>query len=137
MAEPHRHQPPWEPQQSTPVAGSELAESFGDDESLAVWCHILPIALSVFGALITYVAARNRSSFARHHAVEALNFSITILIVGIATALFLGFLGGLIALLVVFAVALTWAILGAFRASEGVWWRYPLNLRLVRGSVRL
>ncbi len=86
----------------------------------------------------------------RHHSTEALNFQLTFLIfwlsgfvavfVTAATATSEGDDGSAWILLpfgLMFIGYLTCAglsILGAVRAGQGKWWRYPLSVRFVRGA---
>lgn len=121
----------------TAPAGSGLASSFGDDTSFATWCHLVPLVTGVFGATVMFVAARNRPLFARHHAAEALNFQITLLIGVIASAVLMSLLIGFVTLIAMVIAAIAFQITGAFRASEGIWWRYPISIRLVPGALHV
>jgi uncharacterized protein len=92
----------------------------------------IPIAGNVIGPLVVWLIKREQSAFIDSQAKEALNFNITVLIAGCASALlivvFIGFL--LLGALAIFWLAMT--IIAAIKASEGVAYRYPFTLRLVK-----
>ena len=106
---------------------------------------------NILGPLIVWLVKRYDSPFIDHHGKEALNFQIctTILvfvlliifivmraiagfigIIGIIATLF-GFIAMLIALAVfVYSVVVT--IIAAIRANEGIEYRYPISIRLIK-----
>jgi uncharacterized Tic20 family protein len=96
------------------------------------------VALAFLGPLVVLLVFGNRSGYVRHHAVEALNFQVTALLLGIAailaTLLTFGF-----GLLIIIPAALVYGIfwlvviiVAAVRASNGEWYRYPLSIRIVK-----
>jgi uncharacterized Tic20 family protein len=102
----------------------------------------LPGCLAFLGPLIIWMVKKETMPFVADQAKEALNFSIlltiislVLIVVGIPFGLLtlgLGFiLFGLIGLVVGIA-ALVLIIIAAMKANEGVRYRYPFNLRLVK-----
>ncbi|HWG30791.1 MAG TPA: DUF4870 domain-containing protein [Steroidobacteraceae bacterium] len=93
---------------------------------------VIPFFGAILAPLIIWLAWRDRSPFVGEQAKEALNFNISVaigwLVCGLLTVVFIGFLLGI----GLFFAWLALTILAAIRASEGVQYRYPLNLRLVR-----
>ena len=93
---------------------------------------VIPFFGALLAPLIIWLAWRDRSPFVGEQAKEALNFNISVaigwLVCGLLTVVFIGFLLGI----GLFFAWLALTILAAIRASEGVQYRYPLNLRLVR-----
>jgi uncharacterized Tic20 family protein len=90
------------------------------------------------GPLIIWLVKKDTMPFVDDQAKEALNFNITFAIVGVAlfvlTLITLG-LGALIAVPVGVIVGVAWLVLtimGAIRANEGVRYRYPFTLRLIK-----
>lgn len=90
------------------------------------------------GPLIIWIIKKDTMPFVNDQAKEALNFAITIAIIGFAllmlTILSLG-IGAILTiplLLVVGIGALVLVIIAAVKANEGVAYRYPLTLRLVK-----
>ncbi|HSC07512.1 MAG TPA: DUF4870 domain-containing protein [Steroidobacteraceae bacterium] len=85
----------------------------------------------IVGPLVIWLIRKDDMPFAADQAKETLNFQITVYLAGIVclilTLLVIGiFLG---AILVIAHLVLT--IVGAIKASEGVAYRYPFNLRLI------
>jgi uncharacterized protein len=89
-------------------------------------------ALGVLCPLIVLLAFGNRSPYVRHHAVESLNFQITMLIgIVISTVLIIVLIG--IPLLVAIGIwYIVFVIIASVKANAGEWYRYPAILRLVR-----
>lgn len=95
------------------------------------------LALGFIGPLLVMVAQGGRSPFVRRHAVEALNFQLTLLVLGVVAVVVLVLtLGvGLVVVLPAAAVvglyALVATIRGAVRASRGEDHRYGMSWRMV------
>jgi uncharacterized protein len=95
------------------------------------------LALGVLGPLVVLILKGNESAFVRRHAVESLNFQISLLIylvvAGVAAIFTLG-----LALLVIVPVALVIGVLaliaiirGTLAGHRGEEFRYPLCIRVV------
>ncbi len=111
---------------------------------IAIVSHASLFLLPLVLAVVLRVVGR-RDPFSRHHASEALNLQIAFALVWNASLLTVMASGpqnpGLALLLIplamlAFAAAAVLAIIGAVRASNGLWWRYPQPLRVVPGAVR-
>jgi len=100
--------------------------------------------LGFLGPLLVWIARREDDAFTEHHAKEALNFQLTVLLVivsSVVLAIPLVIVGvltlgiGLIVLaLAALAAVVAWFVLpiiAAARASSGVGYRYPFTIRLV------
>lgn len=90
------------------------------------------------GPLVIWLVKREEMPFVEDQAKEALNFNITVAIIFLglflATILTLG-IGLIITLPLFVIVGLSWlvfTIIAAIKANEGVAYRYPLTLRLVK-----
>ena len=82
--------------------------------------------------LAIWLAKREESAFIADQAKESLNFNIT---VGIATVVCFVLMLILVGFLLLLALFVYWAvmtIIAAVKASDGVNYRYPVSLRLVR-----
>jgi uncharacterized Tic20 family protein len=93
---------------------------------------------SFLGPLIVWLVKRDTMPFVADQAKEALNFGITLTILCVAllmlTILSLG-IGAILTIplfLLIGVVALVLVIIAAIKANEGVAYRYPLTLRLVK-----
>ncbi len=110
------------------------------DKNLAVMAHLVPLfgfmipGLSIIIPLIIWLSKRDTSSFIGHHALEALNFQITLsLVLVFWFALKLMLVGFLLLPLVpvVVIVVLVFMVRAAMKARSGEFYRYPFILRLV------
>jgi uncharacterized Tic20 family protein len=116
-----------------------------------VLSHVGFIIAAVVLALVIRLTEGTKNDYTRHHSTEALNFQLTFLIVrivGILTAVGTSTAIGstdfengsawillpFLALFGVYAAGMVLAIVGAVRASRGLWWRYPVSVRFVRGA---
>ena len=103
-----------------------------EDRNWAMGAHLSAclaayIALGFLGPLVVLLVRGDRSPFVRQHAVEALNFNLTVLIYVAISVLLAILLIGALGILYVIAV-----IIGAVRASSGEMYRYPLTIRFVK-----
>ena len=116
----------------------------GDDRALAVLAHLSPLIalvlsagfLSFLGPLLVWLIWRERGDLVRNAAASAFNFNLTV------------WLASIIAWICVFTVVLIplaivlWAVagiaqivlslLGAVRANNGVVYRYPFQVPILR-----
>ncbi|MBS0212384.1 MAG: DUF4870 domain-containing protein [Proteobacteria bacterium] len=90
------------------------------------------------GPLIVWSLKKDTMPFVDQQGKEALNFSITICIAfavlfafGVMT-LFIGFIIALPLMVAVALYALVFTIIASIKASEGVAYRYPITLRLIK-----
>ena len=109
-----------------------------DERMFATFAHlgviagfIIPLG-NVIAPLIIWLTQREKSAFVETHAKEALNFQISVTIVGIAAGI-LVFIGiGLLILAIVGIAALVFGIMAAMKANEGADYQYPYTLRLIK-----
>jgi uncharacterized Tic20 family protein len=92
---------------------------------------VVPLG-NVIGPLLVWLMRRDQSAFVGNQAKEALNFNLSVLIgailCGLLVLVFIGFLLGL----VLFISWLALTIIAGIKASEGIHYRYPVSLRLVK-----
>lgn len=103
-----------------------------DERLWSTLCHASFFVLGFLGPLIALLVYGQRSTFIRHHAVEALNFHITVMIASVVAGISIVVLIGIVLLPAVLLGAAVSAIIGSVAANGGQWYRYPINLRLVR-----
>jgi uncharacterized Tic20 family protein len=111
-----------------------MSEASQDDKTLALIGHISGIVAGFIGPLIIWLIHKDKTDkeWLNSQAKEALNFQITILIAyAICGALTLILIGALL-LPVVWVVNLVFCILAGVKANEGVDYRYPFAIRLVK-----
>jgi uncharacterized Tic20 family protein len=100
------------------------------------------VGMSFLGPLIVMLTQGTKSAFVRRHAVESLNFQLTVLIALIAgsvasvvlliVTLGLGLLIFIPVLAAGFIAALIFTVIGGVKANNGEEYRYPINIRLVK-----
>ncbi len=112
-----------------------------DGRTLAMLAHLGAFVGGFIVPLVIYLTAGKDDAFVRHHASESLNFQLTYLtvflggfVIGLVT-LGIGFLVVFPLLLIVAVGHIVFAIMGAVKANQGEWWRYPVNIRFVKGAV--
>lgn len=113
-----------------------------DDQqrTVGIIVHAVPAAALVLSAgtlgfvasLVIYLMYKDRGEYARRQAANSLNVQImTGILLVVSVVLFLVLIG-----FVTYAVVIVWAtvlhVIGAVRASNGVWWNPPLTPRFVR-----
>lgn len=120
-----------------------VAAASGEDRSWAMIGHLSALSAfitgfgCVLGPLLVWLIKRDTMPFAAEQAKEALNFNITVVLVGIGLwVVTIGtfFVGALLTVplaIVLFVAWLVLTILAAIKANEGVAYRYPFTLRLV------
>jgi uncharacterized Tic20 family protein len=87
---------------------------------------------NIVGPLIIWLIKRDEMSFVSDQGREALNFNISMTIYMMVAGVLIFVLIG-IPLMIVLGIAwLVLTILAAVKANEGVAYRYPLTLRLVK-----
>lgn len=103
-----------------------------DDKTMALIAHIGGIFVPILVPLIIMVTKGEKSPWVRAQALEALNFQIAIFIgYLISSVLTFACIGALMFPLVGLA-ALVLGIIGGLKANEGVSYRYPFSLRLIK-----
>lgn len=118
---------PHRPPQMRPQHAGAVTSS---DRLGAVAAHVLPFTgLSIFGPLIMLLAGGKNSPYIRHHAVESLNFHLTLL--G-ATILLPFTIVGVLLIPIIWIAALVLGIVGAASAGGETPFRYPFTIRLIK-----
>ncbi|HBK45347.1 MAG TPA: DUF4870 domain-containing protein [Xanthomonadaceae bacterium] len=124
-----------------PVAGVPSAE----EKQWALFGHLSSLTGiftggvgNIVGPLVIWLIKKDSLPFAADQAREALNFNITLLIAGVAlfllTLVTFG-IGAIITVPVAVILSIAWLVLtiiAAIKANEGVSYRYPFTLRLVK-----
>jgi len=124
---------------ATPQPAAQLSTS--EDNQWASFAHLGGI-IGFLPSLIIWLVFKDRGAFTNVEAKEALNFQITaaigqvavFIINAILTAVTFGvwgFIGWLLPL-AIWVISLIWSIQGFSKAKEGVGYRYPFALRLIK-----
>jgi uncharacterized Tic20 family protein len=137
--QPAYQQAPYQPPYAYPASPGELTQTDRNWASASHWGTLVAawLAMGFLAPLVIMLTVGNQSAFVRRHAVESLNFQISLLIYSAVAVLFsLVTLGiGLIVVLpvglVAIIAALVFLIQGSIKAANGQDYRYPLTLRFV------
>ncbi|WOD42021.1 DUF4870 domain-containing protein [Nodosilinea sp. E11] len=87
---------------------------------------------NIVGPLIIWLVKRDEMSFVNDQAKEALNFNISMTIYMLVSLVLIFVVVGILLTIVVGLAWLVLVILAAVKANEGIAYRYPLTLRLVK-----
>ena len=103
-----------------------------------MFCHLasfagflIPLG-NIIGPLVVWLLKRQDSPYIDHHGREALNFQISLILYLIASAILIIVLIGILLLIVVGVAGIVFTVIAAIRASEGVEYRYPMTIRLIK-----
>ncbi|WP_020522271.1 DUF4870 domain-containing protein [Catelliglobosispora koreensis] len=117
-----------------PVSGNVAPTGYAnsDEKTWALIAHFGGILVGFLAPLVAMLVKGNESPTVRAHSVEALNFQITVAIAYVVSIILsctviLAFLP-----FVVWIAATIFAVLAGMKANEGVLYRYPATLRLVK-----
>lgn len=105
-----------------------------EDKTLALLTHLSGIILCFIVPLIVWLIHKDKPDrgFLNDQAKEALNFQITMLIAYVVCKVLIFIVIGIFLLPVVWIVNLIFCILAAVKANEGIAYRYPFALRLIK-----
>jgi uncharacterized Tic20 family protein len=115
-----------------PIAPAGYANS--DEKTWALIAHFGGVVVGFIAPLIAFLVKGNESATVRAHSVQALNFQITWaiatvigVILGIVTCGLLSFLP-----FVTWIVIVVFSIVGGLKANEGVLYKYPMSIELIK-----
>ena len=87
---------------------------------------------NIIAPLVVWLAKRDQSQFVADQGKEALNFNISVLLAGAVCAALVFVLIGILLGVALFFYWLAMTIVAGIKASEGIRYRYPFTLRLVK-----
>jgi uncharacterized Tic20 family protein len=105
-----------------------------EDKTLALLTHLSGIVLSFVVPLIVWLIHKDRAdkAFLNDQAKEALNFQITMAIAFLICTVLTFIVIGALLMPLVWIFNLIFCILAGVKANEGVAYRYPFALRLIK-----
>ncbi len=118
--------------------GSQLAPQ--DERTWGLMSHLSVLIagiLSAFtlgwlGPLLIMLIQGPKSPFVRHHAVEALNFFISLTIYFLISGILIFLIIGIPMMIGVFLAGIVLPILATVKANAGEYYRYPFTIRLIK-----
>jgi len=98
---------------------------------LAILSHLLTLFTSFVGPLIIYLLKKDESPFVRQHAVESLNFQLTLFIFYFIAFVLLFVIIGVLLMPLIGLLHLVLVIVATIRASDNKLYRYPFSIRFL------
>lgn len=145
MSEENNSAPPPQSPQSPPPeppvepAAAATGEISQDQRQFAMFTHLsaligfigVPLG-NILGPLVLWLIKKDSMPFVDDQGKEALNFQITLFIAAFISAILTIVLIGFLLLLAVWIVGIVFVIIAALKANEGVAYRYPMTIRLIK-----
>ena len=105
-----------------------------EDTTLSVLVHLSLFVFSLVGPLVLFLIVKDDPTkpMTRHHAVEALNFHISLMIYGIVSLVLILVIIGIFMLIALAIASVVLAIVAAVAAGNRQPYRYPLTIRFVK-----
>lgn len=110
-----------------------------NDKTMGMLSHLLALSGfigvpfgNIVGPLIIWLTQKEKSEFIDFNGKESLNFQITIIIAGLISGVLCLILVGFLLLFAVWAYGIAMTIVATMKANEGVRYRYPYTLRLIK-----
>ena len=111
-----------------------MSEVSQDDRTMAMIGHLSGIVAGFIGPLIIWLINKDKADkgWLNGQAKEALNFQITIFIAYVVAGLLTIVLIGMLLIPVILIANLVLCIMAGMKANEGVDYRYPFAIRLIK-----
>jgi uncharacterized protein len=103
-----------------------------DEKMFAMLSHLGGIVVGFIAPLIIWLVKREEMPFVNDQAKEALNFQITVAIAYFASSVLATVLIGFLLFPAVMIANIVFCIVAGLKANEGVAYRYPFALRLIK-----
>lgn len=130
--------PPPQPAPLNYQAAAGQTEMNAQARTFGMLCHLLAFCTlvmplgSILGPLVMWLLKKNEYPFVDDQGKESLNFQITVLIAFCVSAvLMFAFIGFLLTPAVVIT-AIVMVIIASIKASNGEYYRYPINIRFIK-----
>lgn len=119
------------PNDTAPAANEITADSrnWGMISHLSAFVMFIGIP-SIVGPVVVW-AVKKEDPYVDYHGKEAMNFNISFFIYAVISAVLILAVVGLFLLPVVAVIWFVLVIVGAVKASNGEYYRYPLTLRFI------
>ena len=111
---------------------AEQTEVSKDAKNMAVLCHLLAIFTTFVGPLIIWLLKKDEEPFVDNQGKEALNFQITVVLAMLVSSLLSAICIGIPLLIAIPIVDVIFCIIAAVKAGNGIAYRYPLSIRLLK-----
>ena len=115
---------------STPPGGTPASNQ--EEKNMGLLLYILGIFTGFIGPLILWLLKKDTMPFVNDQGKEVLNFQITTFLAWIVCIVLMFIVIGVFLMPVVGLCYLIFMILGALKAKEGIPYRFPFALRLLK-----
>jgi uncharacterized protein len=109
----------------------EITTPSNDDKNIATFTHLAGTVFSFIPGLVVWILKKDDSAYLAHHAKEALNFQITVLMAAFVAKLLMWVLIGFAIFPLIILANIVFCIIAAISTSKGESYRYPFCLRLI------
>jgi len=103
-----------------------------DATNMAMLAYVLGIFFPLLGPLLIWLMKKDENAFIADQSKEALNWGITMGICYVVCAILTAVVIGAFLLPIVAIVHVVFSIMGAMKANQGIRYRFPFALRLVK-----
>jgi uncharacterized Tic20 family protein len=103
-----------------------------EEKTLALLSHVLCFVGGFLAPLIIWLLKKDQSAYVGEHALESLNFQISIMIYSFVAGILCFVIIGFILLPIIGVFTLVVVILATVKAYNGEMYRYPLTIRLIK-----
>jgi uncharacterized Tic20 family protein len=118
-------------QQGSAVPSGSVPLTQAEDRQWASFAHLGGI-LGFLPALIIWLVFKDRGEFTNQQAKEALNFQITVVIAYIVGSILTFVFIGIFITMAAWVASLIFSIIAFTKAKEGVAYRYPVTIRMIK-----
>jgi len=108
------------------------------DHTWEMLCHLSALSGligvpfgNILGPLIVWQVKKNEVPALEQHGKEALNFHISLLIYGAVAGVLVFVIIGIPLLILIWLGGIVCSIIGAVRANDGGFYRYPMTIRML------
>ncbi len=109
-----------------------------DERTWGMLCHlgafagfIVPFG-NIIAPLVIWLIKKDEMSFVNDQGKESINFQITMFIAFVISGLLMFVLIGFLLVFIVAIFDIIMIIIASIKANEGVYYRYPYSLRLIK-----
>lgn len=109
-----------------------------DERTMAMICHLLVFSGylipfgNLIGPLVLWLIKKDTMPFVDDQGKEVLNFQITVAIALLACFLTFWLFIPILIFFIILITSVVFTIIGAIKANEGVAYRFPFSLRLIK-----
>ena len=103
-----------------------------DEKNMAMLIYLLGIFTGFIGPLILWLMKKEQSPFLNDQGKEVLNFQITTLIAYVGCVILMFIVIGIFLMPVVLICYLVFMVIGLLKAKDGLAYRFPFALRLLK-----